>query len=155
MAVDKVFSDSKQVYGRNLLTGTSSDLKTKQLTNNWNVGPQATNGAFEIKVVKGQKYTYRAWIDNTNGPDNASVNIRLLPMTEGAHHYSAGSGTPINKGEVGYSTFVFTPTEDGYIQLTPCAYNVVATTLDGWKEEKLEKGTTATPYSLAPEDVLK
>lgn len=66
------------VGGRNLLTGTSSELKTKQLTNAWNVDVQATNGSFKIKVVKGQTYTYRAWLDNTAGSDNAFVNIRFF-----------------------------------------------------------------------------
>lgn len=138
--------------GTNLLTGTSSGLKTKQINNAWKVVPQTTNGDFKIKVVKGQTYTYRAWLDNTNGPDAAFVNIRLLPTTEGAHDYSAGSGTHINKGETGYSTLVFTPPEDGYIQLTPFAYNLEATTLAGWKEEKFEKGSLATDWCANPAD---
>jgi len=135
-----------------LLTGTSSGLKTMQLNNGWNVGPQATNGYFKFKVVKGQTYTYRAWLDNTNGTDTAFVNIRFLPTTEGAASYSYATGTGIDKGETGYSISVFTPQEDGYIKFTPFAYNTQVTALDGWKEEKLEVGSVATPWSPAPED---
>jgi len=136
--------------GTNLLTGTSSGLKTQQ-SNGWNVGPQATNGNFKIKVVKGKTYTYRAWLDNTTGTDDAFVNIRLLPTTEGATDYSAGEGTYINKGETGYSTLLYIPLEDGYIRLSPFAYNSPGTVLAGWKEEKLEIGKP-TPWSPAPED---
>ena len=142
---------SDTIGGRNLLTGTSSGLKTKQLTNNYNVRPQATNGDFKIKVIKGQTYTYRAWIDNTNGPDNAFVAIRLFPI--GApKDFALGSGSIIGKGETGYSTFVFTLPEDGYIQLTPFAYSGPETALVSWKEEKLEKGSVATDWTPAPED---
>jgi len=144
--VDKVFSDGRQVYGRNLLRGTSSDLKTKQLTNGWNVGPQATNGDFKIKIVKGQTYTYRAWIDNTNGSDDAFANIRLFPIGA-TTDFSYGVGILIEKGKAGYSNFVFTPQEDGYIQLVPSAYNEPVNALAGWKEEKLEKGSIATPWT--------
>lgn len=153
--VDKVFSDGRQVYGRNLLTGTSSDLKTKQLTNMYNIDTQATNGNFKIKVVKGQTYTYRAWLDNTQGTDQVFVNIGFLPANNGTINYSLANGVRIEKGETGYSTAVFTLPEDGYLKLIPFAYGAKVTSLAGWKEEKLESGTTATPYSPAPEDVLK
>ena len=140
--------------GRNLLTGASSDLKKMQLTNAYNVGPQATNGDFEIKVVKGQTYAYRSWLDNSQGTDQAFVNVRLLPMTEGAKHFSLADGVPIDKGETGYSTLVFTIPEDGYLLLTPFAYDTQTTASAGWKEEKLEKGSIATPWTPAPEDVM-
>ncbi|AYH91855.1 hypothetical protein [Lactobacillus phage Sabazios] len=152
--VDKVFSNGKQVYGRNLLTGTSVGLKTKQLTNWYNVGQQATNGNFKIKVVNGQKYTYRAWLDNTNGPANAFVDVRFLPTADGAKDFDIANGVPIKKGETGYSTSVFTPLEDGYIKLTPFSYAAPVTALAGWKEEKLEKFNVATPWTPAPEDVM-
>lgn len=151
--VDKVFSNGRQVYGRNLLTGTSSDLKTKQLTNSWNVDAQATNGYYKIKVVKGQTYTYRAWLDNTNGPSQAFVNTRFMAIV--THEESTlGLGSHIGKGETGYSTVVITPTKDGVLHLIPFAYGVQETALVSWKEEKLEKGNVATPYSPAPEDIM-
>lgn len=153
--VDKVFSNGRQVYGRNLLTGTSSDLKTKQLTNMYNTGAQATNGSFKIKVFKGQTYTYRVWLDNTQGTDKAFVNIGFLPTTEGTIDYSISNGVRIDKGETGYSTSTFTLSEDGYLLLTPFAYGAPETALVGWKEEKLEIGNTPTPWTPAPEDVLK
>lgn len=134
--------------GTNLLTGSSGDLKTKQLTNMYNSGSQATNGDYKIKLVKGQTYTYRAWIDNTNGPTHAYVNARFLATTE----YSLGNGTPVDKGEAGYSTLMIKPTEDGYVHLVPVAYSSPETTLIGWKEEKLEKGSLATDWCPNPAD---
>lgn len=149
--VDKVFSNGKQVYGRNLLSGTSGGLQTKQFTNAWNSGPQATNGNYKIKLVKGQTYTYRAWLDNTNGPDSVFVNVRFTPI--GGTDYSVGDGTYIAQGETGYSTLSITPPADGYALFTPFAYGAPETFLAGWKEEKLEKGSVATPWTPAPEDV--
>lgn len=134
--------------GTNLLTGTSGDLKTKQLTNMYNAGAQATNGDYKIKLVKGQTYTYRAWIDNTNGQTHAYVNARFLATTE----YNLGNGTPIDKGEAGYSTLMIKPTEDGYVHLTPVAYSSPQTNLIGWKEEKLEKGSLSTDWCPNPAD---
>ncbi|MFJ1526574.1 gp58-like family protein [Lactiplantibacillus plantarum] len=134
--------------GTNLLTGTSGDLKTKQLTNDYNIGPQATNGALQIKLVKGQTYTYRAWLDNTNGQQHAFVNARLLATTD----VNLGNGTPVEKGETGYSTLQITPPEDGLVKLTPFAYGIPLTALVGWKEEKLEKGNLATDWCPNPAD---
>ncbi|MBE1726391.1 hypothetical protein HFM82_08860 [Lactobacillus plantarum] len=134
--------------GTNLLTGTSGDLKTKQLTNMYNAGAQATNGDYKIKLVKGQTYTYRAWIDNTNGQTHAYVNARFLATTE----YNLGNGTPVDKGEAGYSTLMIKPTEDGYVHLTPVAYSSPQTNLIGWKEEKLEKGSLSTDWCPNPAD---
>ena len=149
--VDKVFSNGRQVYGRNLLSGTSSGLQTKQFTNAWNSGPQATNGNYKIRLVKGQTYTYRVWLDNTNGSINAFVNVRFTPI--GGTDHNLGNGTPIVPGATGYSTVSITPPADGYAYFVPFAYGRPQTFLAGWKEEKLEKGSIATPWTPAPEDV--
>ncbi|MGA3356655.1 phage head spike fiber domain-containing protein [Lactiplantibacillus pentosus] len=146
MTVQTQVQDS--AVGTNLLTGTSGNLKTQQLTNMYNVGAQATNGHNKIKLVKGQTYTYRAWIDNTNGQVHAYVNARFSATTE----YNLGNGTPVNKGEAGYSTLMIAPTEDGYVHLTPAAYSSPQTNLIGWKEEKLEKASVATDWCPNPAD---
>ncbi|AYE57951.1 hypothetical protein CO218_01490 [Lactiplantibacillus plantarum] len=144
---------NNSAVGTNLLTGTSSVLKTKQLTSNPNVGSQATNGDYKIKVVKGQTYTYQAWLDNTKGTDDAFVNARLFPTGDKADS-SLGSGTSIKKGETGYSTLVITPTKDGTLSLKPLAYGAPETALVGWKEEKLEKGSVATDWCPNPSEIL-
>ncbi|MEK1388924.1 hypothetical protein HCZ95_09425 [Limosilactobacillus fermentum] len=155
VAVDKVYSNGRQVYGRNLLSGTSGGLQTKQFTNAWNTDTQATNGNYKIKLTKGETYTYRAWLDNANSninsSDHAFVNVRFTPI--GGTNYNLGNGTFIEKGETGYSTLVFTPSEDGYAGFAPFAYGEPQTFLAGWKEEKLEKGSVATPWTPAPEDI--
>ncbi|MGJ3787884.1 tail fiber domain-containing protein [Limosilactobacillus fermentum] len=137
--------------GVNLLTGTSGDLQTKQFTNSWNSGPQATNGNYKIKLVKGQTYTYRAWLDNTNGPDYVFVNVRFTPI--GGTNYSIGNGTHIAQGETGYSTLSITPPADGYALFTPFAYGAPETFLAKWKEEMLEEGSVAHTWSPAPSDM--
>lgn len=151
-AVDAVYQSDIKIYGRNLLTGTSGDLQTKQFTNSWNSGAQATNGYYKIKVMKGQTYTYRAWLDNTNGSINAFVNARFTPI--GGSNYNLGNGTGINPGETGYSTLSITPSADGYGLFVAFAYSSPQTYSAIWKEEKLETGKIPTPYSQAPEDIL-
>lgn len=140
------------VGGRNLLTGTSSDLKTKQITNGWNVGAQATNGDYKIKVVSGQPYTYRAWLDNTNGQQNVFVNVRFSSDLS-QNSVNLGNGTTISKGGTGYSSLTFTPWKDGYVGLSPFGVGTPITFLATWKEEKLEKGNIPTDWTPAPEDV--
>ena len=140
------------IGGRNLLLCTSSDLKTKQVTNDFNAGPQATNGNYKIKVVSGQPYTYRAWLDNTNGPDNVYINVRFKSDVDSPSSY-LGNGTSISKGGTGYSSLTFTPTKDGYVVLIPFATSKPQTFSAVWKEEKLEKGNTPTDWTPAPEDV--
>lgn len=140
------------VGGRNLLLGTSSDLKTKQITNGWNVGQQATNANYKIKVASGQPYTYRAWLDNTNGQNDVFVNIRFSSDL-GQPDVNLGNGTSISKGRTGYSSLKFTPWKDGYISLSPVAAGSQSTFLAVWKEEKLEKGNVPTDWTPAPEDV--
>ena len=137
--------------GVNLLTGTSGDLQTKQFTNSWNSGPQATNANYKIKLVKGQTYMYRVWIDNTSGLGNAFVNVRFIPV--GGSDYNLGSGTPITQGETGYSALLITPSADGYACFTPFAYGSPQTFTAKWKGEMLEEGTVAHTWSPAPSDM--
>ena len=140
------------IGGRNLLLGTSSELKTKQVTNDFNTGPQATNGNYKIKVVSGQPYTYRAWLDNTNNQYDSYVTARFKSDVDSPSSY-LGNGTSISKGGTGYSSLTFTPAKDGYIMLMPFAVSELQTFSAVWKEEKLEKGNTPTDWTPAPEDI--
>ena len=143
---------NNSAVGTNLLTGTSGSLQTKQITNLYNAGPQATNGNYKIKLVKGQTYTYRAWLDNTNGQVPAFVNVRFTPI--GGTDYNLGSGTSIVPGSTGYSTLLITAPADGYAWFSPFAYVSPQTALAKWKEEKLEKGSVATDWSANPTEIL-
>jgi len=143
---------NNSAFGTNLLSGTSGDLQTKQFTNNWNSGPQSTNGNYEIKLVKGQPYMYRVWLDNTNGLTDAFVNARFTPI--GGSDSNLGNGTPVNKGETGYSTLLITPSADGYVLLIPFAHSSQQTYSAVWKEEKLEKGSVATDWCPNSSEIL-
>lgn len=143
---------NNSAVGTNLLTGTSGDLQAKQIAYDYNIGPQATNGNYKIKLFKGQTYTYRVWIDNTNGSVPAFVNVRFAPI--GGTDYNFGNGTPIVQGATGYSTVSVTPSADGYALFTPFAYGSPKAFLAKWKEEKLEVGSVATDWSLNPSEIL-
>lgn len=143
---------NNSAVGINLLTGTRGSLQTVQFNNNWNTGTKATNGAYKIKLVKDQIYTYQAWLDNTNGSVPAFVNIRFTPT--GGSDYSLDTGTHIDPGKTGYSTLLITAPADGYANFIPFAYASQQTCLVGWKEEKFEKGSVATDWSLNPSEIL-
>jgi hypothetical protein len=148
--VDKVFSNGRQVYGRNLLTGTSRDLQTAPDSPRNEYGGRIHNfSSDEFNSLAGSQVTASVFIHNTT-----THTVNLVIWTNGD---SFGVGTGVPAGTDGYSTIT--------------AYNITSSDIVGniniraytenasisgvqYKELKLEKGrTTATPWTPAPEDV--
>ena len=148
--VDKVFSNGRQVYGRNFLTGTSSDLKTAPDSTNSTWGGALHNfSSNDLSILSGNQVTLRAFIHN---PTTHTVN--LLIWTDGGNF---GVGTDVPAGTDGYSTIT---DYNATSSVTVGDINIRAYKDDAkisgvqYKELKLEKGGSATPYSPAPEDVI-
>jgi hypothetical protein len=156
--VDKVFSNGQQVYGRNLLTGTGNHTVTG--TGAWTQGylfNETTDDLLTLfKGLEGQTvtvsvdYEYSGFIAGSgNGRIGWEIKITAdSPSWFGPVHYltnDSGSGRL-------YSTFVvpknITGIEEGwgYIVLTDSGTGTVS-------HFKLEKGSIATPWTPAPEDV--
>lgn len=147
--VDKVFSNGRQIYGRNLLTGTSRDLQTAPDS------PSKINGGLiynfsldELSHLAGNKVTARVFIHNTT-----THTVNLLIWTNGGNF---GVGTGVPAGTDGYSTitaYSITSSDTvGDISIRAYTENASISGVQ-YKEFKLEKGTTATPWTPAPEDV--
>lgn len=161
--VDKVFSDGRQVYGRNLYTDTkslnvsyhwynwSSSYKTEEKFNGLTVmGMKNDWGGLgqNIQAKKGEIYTFSAYARYESGTGNSDIFFTT----------AANNTNPIN------STFSLnetwqrikrtcTVTADGEIivRMERGGDNTNTLLIAGIK---LERGATATPYSQAPEDVM-
>ena len=133
-------SSTVSVGGTNLLKGTSKELKQVTTTNDWvrSAGTQvfkdmypADNFTAKVWIEKPNKDSWlQAWVGG-NGLFKGNV------IKAGQSGYSEVHGTL--KNEVNMANLVIGAGDDVSVSL-------------GYKELKLEKGTIATDWSLAPED---
>jgi len=149
VAVDKVFSDGKQVYGRNYLLGTGTpNTITGTKKNGDRLGTYPLSPDF-LNVPIGTPITITYDVDAVNADDGLlyvsfggdiwSTFVFAKKNVEGKNHIS--------------QTFNLTQslTSKDYVRFT--VDNSAATyTLSN---VMFETGATATSYSPAPEDVLK
>lgn len=149
-AVDKVFSDGKQVYGKNLLTGTSNQEKSGTISTNTT---HPVNLHARISVTTGEKFVYQVLVTSDNTVDLAAD----IDFYSGWAWKNYIAGNIIEAGNSGRSILSF-KIPDGIDNIVINAVfmqnNATAPTTVYWKEEKLEIGTTATPWTPAPEDIL-
>ena len=146
--------DNLSVGGTNLLTKTSNEWKTWTGTG-W---ANQTLDAGSIDLEPGT-YTFRAEIDNT-GNTQRGVHSELFVATENvfldqiAKSYTQ---TFVNAGSKGYVTTTFTIDKaltDVRIHPHAAVNSAIPSTVTiKWRREKLEKGTIATDWSPAPEDL--
>lgn len=148
MPVDKVFSDGKQVYGRNLLMGTSA-VKTSIIEAGIRGYSQAS-----ISIVGGETYTYSISMINMGHMGHSS--IAWLDANKRVIFAQAGNDNPWTANGGRFSNTFTAPSNALYASLTPWYFSQVYTsdTNISWNQEKLELGTTATPWTPAPEDVI-
>ncbi|MDE3303963.1 phage tail family protein [Lacticaseibacillus paracasei] len=133
----------------NLLTGTSNQETSGTADlNNWNAPSQHPN----ISVTPGQKFAYQIFITNDNTVD----------LTAGVDAFSGTAwkatyvGNVIKAGTSGYSSVTFT-IPSGADSIVANAARLVtqvpnAKTTVYWQEEKLNAGTTVSPWSPNPAD---
>ena len=132
----------------NLVVGTSDQLKTGVIkANAW-----SPDGIQDVPAIVGKSYTYRSFITNSQ------IDLVAYIDFHNSNHGWIGSvtGNIVKAGTSGYSTVTFT-VPDGTSFLAPiCAR--ISTGPHGednsisWSQEKLELGTTASPWSPNPAD---
>ena len=147
--VDKVFSNGKQVYGRNLLSNSIGKFQPNMSrTDNYIIYDAST-----VYMTQGQQYTVHAdassglvW-SGTHDPTVESNNV-VLWLTDNTivsriiSDANTGTGTTFTWND---------PSGTYYLRV-----NTYKSDNSGYAENvKLEQGDIATPYSPAPEDILK
>lgn len=132
----------------NLVVGTSDQLKTGVIkAKAW-----SQDGILEIPTIVGNSYTYRSFITNSQ------IDLVACIDFHNSNHVwiSSTTGNIVKAGTSGYSTVEFT-VPDGASFIMPI-YARVSQGPHGednsisWSQEKLELGTTASPWSPNPAD---
>jgi len=178
-AVDEVYQDGVQVYGRNLytdtqnfnnlvlwnavgvgvdpsiywtkITDTYNGLAVIQTTEDWNGVSQY------IQVKKGDVLTYSVYVRYISGAGTSRIYWQLNLQTEGS--YNSATTNPVKNfvtltdswQRVSGTTVV---TSDGYLRPRFERSDANTNTLQ-IAGIKLEKGSIDTPWTPAPEDILK
>lgn len=150
VAVDKVFSDGKQVYGRNLLTGTSNQVVQANI---WNMQ------LADIKYDKslGGNLCASVMINNADHASdlaNGSVQINLKTLDKSGNTLAQARGNSISYNANGLSQcFISIDDNTAEVKVIIFTNNMMQNAF--YSCLKIEKGTTPTPWTPAPEDVLK
>jgi len=159
--VDKVFSDGKQVYGRNLLTGTGHHTVTG--TGAWTQGNLSNETIDDLltlfKGLEGQTVTVSVDYEYSGFIAGSVLNRNRLGwettiFSDITSRFSLWY-SPNNDSGSGRMSVTFVVPENitgidesmGYIQFSGSGTGILS-------HFKLEKGSVATPWSPAPEDVM-
>ena len=158
--VDKVFSDGKQVYGRNLLTGTADKILTG--AGPWVSGylsNETTNDFISLfQGLEGETVTI-------------SVDYKYSGFVAGSGNNKLGWETGITAGSTSWVGVWYSPKNISgsgrmsYTFVVPENITSISGSTKGWiqfsgsgtgtiSHFKLEKASIATPWTPAPEDVI-
>lgn len=130
--VDKVFSDGKQVYGRNLFS-----------VRDWDAKPDLVSNFVPYMNIQLEPSTAYTLTTNIGLESEGWADVFLFKDGENPGTETAGVSSGVGR--------TLTTSSTGNVKVGVRDYSLS----DGTNWVKLEKGTTATPYSLAPEDILK
>ena len=158
--VDKVFSNGKQVYGRNLLTGTGNHTVTCTGEYNPRYLSNETRDDFLtlFKGLEGQTvtvsvdYEYSGFVAGS-GQNRLGWEIEMVAGTTtdfGAWYWPSNDSGSRRMS----STFVVPKNITG-IRYASGFINLSGSGTGTLSHLKLEKGSVATPWTPAPEDIQK
>ena len=155
-AVDKVFSNGKQVYGRNLIMGSYDS--------SWSFNNNSGGTVQKVTMDSGEGALHVIGINATSG-FHASGFYALFTLPSGNNTISfdvKGMGRVDRLGWENISADGIAPTSNWQRVSRTASFNgnshafICYGTMDVYiRFLKVEKGSIATPYSPAPEDVLK
>ena len=143
--VDKVFSNGKQIYGRNLLTGTSNELTTVTRSG-WGGSPtNLSNGTYGAG-----KYYASAYVENTT-----PVLITLyVSVYVGSKFIYNLSGKAIPAGQSGAISFTFDIFDGQSFSSAFISFTSSETESYTYKYKEMMIKRTPSPWTPAPEDVM-
>lgn len=156
--VDKVFSNGKQVYGRNLIPNSSTPQVFKRPEDNPNY-PNWVGRPIYKGLKSNETYAFSALVTaETTNKSAEQWGIRIFQMN--GNHEAIAKTLDANTGK--RQPLTFTTPDDGISYdiwiyagamgqpYTPKDLKVIVTVSD----YKLETGSVATPWTPAPEDVI-
>jgi len=142
MPVDKVFSNGEQVYGRNLVTGTSNELKTITISG-WGNSPTAkVSGNYGAG-----KYYASAYVENTT-----PVGMTIWISVNGIGYNIRSDSIPAGESGIVSLTFDILEGQSLYGAWVGFAYKQTESCTYKYKEMIVTR--TPSPWSPAPEDVM-
>lgn len=150
--VDKVFSNGKQVYGRNLLAGIDKNIKQAPGSFQWIAN-------IPTKFIKvGEPLCFSAFINNApHAKSLAQGNACCVMQAKdvSSNILLQSNGNAINFDADGISQVIMVvPNETNAIQLFIVNNNTSMLQNPYYGYPKLEFGNVATPWTPAPEDVM-
>lgn len=144
--VDKVFSDGKQVYERNLITGTSKEFKTVTASG-WGTSPaNKASGKY-----RAGRYYVSAYIENTT-PVNMKVYVNIYGDDGNFLYNALGGFMPAGKSGIGSSTFNIL--EGQFINSVFVGFESPQTESYTYKYKEAMVKRTPSPWTPAPEDYI-
>ena len=136
--------------GRNLAVGTSNEYRTTNPTTWYRT--IHTVDADEYGLTSGDQVTLKMYIKATGTYGGLA---RLTMFSDGSNNKQTTAGNVISGGNEGYSELTYTLNEKNK-KIEICIQNENSGSTSSeveYKEVKLEKGKTATPWTPAPEDM--
>ena len=178
-AVDAVYQNGKQVYGRNLAIGTNQEYVMgygipnttwedgyaylKLPTTVYNDGeilPQDPH-TFFYTLTQGVTYTQTIWFETDATVKDLSVSQITWYAASVGHDYQPARVQKLGQNSYKVvSTYLWPGRRNNNVRLFDIpylnsAFDFNTGTYLKFGELKLEKGDISTPYSPAPEDILK
>lgn len=144
--VDKVFSDGKQVYSKNLIKGTSNELKTMTVSGWGNSRSYYASGKYGAG-----RYYASAYIENTT-PVEMKFYVGVYTY-DGKFLYNAFGGTmPAGKSGIASSTVDIS--EGQFIKLAFVSFARAQTESYTYKYKEVMVKRTPSSWTPAPEDII-
>jgi len=140
--IDAVYQNGKQVYGRNLIVAKTIENNTTLNGIGTTFGYLAGFTTDYIPVVANQKYTISIY-GTTDSWDS-----RIAYYDSSKNFISRENDRIISTGS---SEVIVIPSGASYIKFSPDTPGSTGEYKDNYK---IEKGSVATPYAPAPEDIL-
>lgn len=177
-AVDKVFSNGRQVYGRNLVAGTSrpftmwygalntvwnADKKRTEISLPATVSPRETtpqNPTFYLRATLGISYTQSIYVSTDAPLTGEAAQMSWFTTTYGHNTNGKDDISSISKNVYRItSTYTWAASSTDNIRAFDLAnlgavFDFTKGTFLYFYQPKIEAGTIATPWTPAPEDVM-
>ncbi len=156
LSVSELWTDFEdlEIGGRNLLRNTSSEWETVSWSN-WNEYPNGNTSRTSIEVIPNEEYVFTVEYKDVITSDSVSVGVRIFWRLEDGSNTETGNGQlSVSNGESGIARITAkAPSDAKYGIAVLRKYSRGGSGSAEYRYAKFEKGTKATDWSPAPEDM--